>query len=195
MSELNEGQSRTIAALRERIRELSAVEAYAEQLAKAVEDECEWLAQRREDAVAADFNGLACRYDERRCELAAALAKNPSPSAPQQASGSGPVPVSVEEAGSRAVETKQDSCAQGPDNDRRGAPNLAQGPNATKSVEPLTEELHRALVVVLPMAKGYAHEHPVGDNEGKVKWAQEIAEKFAAPVVVPRVVPLPPEGK
>lgn len=58
--------------------ELERQRSYAGRLAEAIEAECEWLAQRREEAVAADYNILACRYDERRCELAAALAKNPT---------------------------------------------------------------------------------------------------------------------
>lgn len=35
-------------------------------------------------------------------------------------------------------------------------------------------ELKHALMVVLPMAKGYAHEHPVGDNIGKCEWAEGL---------------------
>ncbi len=48
------------------------------------------------------------------------------------------------------------------------------------TVSQTESKLRDALSWVLPMAKGYAHEHPVGGNQDKVDSAQQILEEFDA---------------
>ena len=45
-----------------------------------------------------------------------------------------------------------------------------------RAAEQQVAELKRALAVILPMAKGYATDHPVGNNAAMVAWAAEILE-------------------
>lgn len=46
------------------------------------------------------------------------------------------------------------------------------------------EDLCKALRLILPMAKGYAHEHPVGSNQEKVNEAAEILGRVGDVVFV-----------
>ncbi|KKN68470.1 hypothetical protein LCGC14_0451060 [marine sediment metagenome] len=46
--------------------------------------------------------------------------------------------------------------------------------------ESIAAELLDALVFILPMAKGYAHAHPVGGNQDKIRHAEQIIAKATA---------------
>jgi hypothetical protein len=45
---------------------------------------------------------------------------------------------------------------------------------ATENLEAEVERLRDTLRLILPMARGYAAEHPVGDNQGKANHALAV---------------------